>query len=154
MKKGFTLIELMVVMVVIAILVGIAIPRFKGMQDEANITKAQSELKTLQVAVESYRSNQDPPEYPETSSSLVEDYLLDASPKIMSAIVYDPFNPDNQAEYQYILSDDGQYYVIYSYGPDGVANILGIQDSTGDIDVDDTETDDIYVTNGSGNFGV
>ncbi|MCA9394838.1 MAG: prepilin-type N-terminal cleavage/methylation domain-containing protein [Candidatus Omnitrophica bacterium] len=154
MKKGFTLIELMVVMVVIAILVGIAIPRFKGMQDEANITKAQSELKTLQVAVESYRSNQNPPAYPDTATSLVEDYLLDASPQIVSSILYDPFNPDNEAEYQYILSDDGHFYIIYSYGPDGVSNILRIQDSTGDIDVDDTETDDIFVTNGSGNFGV
>lgn len=154
MKKGFTLIELMVVMVVIAILVGIAIPRFKGMQDEANITKAQSELKTLQVAVESYRSNQDPPEYPDTSASLIEDYLLDASPQIISSILFDPFHPDGQAEYGFILSEDGQYYVIHSYGPDGVSNILSIQDSTGDIDVDDTETDDIFVTNGSGNFGV
>ena len=35
-KRGFTLIELLVVISVIAILVGIAIPRFKGMQDEAH----------------------------------------------------------------------------------------------------------------------
>jgi len=34
-NRGFTLVELLVVITVIAILLGITIPRFKGMQDEA-----------------------------------------------------------------------------------------------------------------------
>ena len=48
-RRGFTLIELLVVISVIAILVGIAIPRFKGMQDEANQSKAKAELRVLQT---------------------------------------------------------------------------------------------------------
>src|SRR3990167_8472314 len=52
--KGFTLIELLIVIAVIAILIGIALPRFKGIQDEGNISKAKGELRTLQTAVESY----------------------------------------------------------------------------------------------------
>jgi ornithine carbamoyltransferase len=55
MKKGFTLIEMLIVIAVISILIGIALPRFKGMQDEGNIAKAKGELRTLQTAVESYR---------------------------------------------------------------------------------------------------
>src|SRR3989339_339671 len=54
MKKGFTLIELLIVIAVISILIGIALPRFKGMQDEGNIAKATGELRTLKTAVESY----------------------------------------------------------------------------------------------------
>ena len=57
-RKGFTLIELMIVIVIISILIGAALPRFKGMQDEANQTKAQAELRTMQIAVESYYINQ------------------------------------------------------------------------------------------------
>ena len=54
MKRGFTLIELLIVIAVISILISIALPRFKGMQDEGNIAKSKGELRTLQTAVESY----------------------------------------------------------------------------------------------------
>ncbi|UCD15446.1 MAG: prepilin-type N-terminal cleavage/methylation domain-containing protein, partial [Candidatus Omnitrophota bacterium] len=51
---GFTLIELLIVIAVISILLSIALPRFRGMQEEGNIAKAKGELRTLQTAVESY----------------------------------------------------------------------------------------------------
>ena len=51
---GFTLIELMIVMAVIAILVGIILPSFKGMKDEAQYSKVLGDLRTLQTAVESF----------------------------------------------------------------------------------------------------
>jgi len=54
MKKGFTIIELVIVISVLIILIGIAIPRMKGMQDSSNIVRAKKELQTLQAAVESY----------------------------------------------------------------------------------------------------
>ena len=53
-RKGFTILELLIVIAVIAILVGIALPRFKGMQDEGNIARAKGELRMLTTAVESY----------------------------------------------------------------------------------------------------
>ena len=40
-SSGFTLIELLIVVAVISILISIALPRFKGMQDEGNIAKAK-----------------------------------------------------------------------------------------------------------------
>jgi len=55
-NKGFTILEILVVISVIAILIGIAIPRFKGMQDAANAIKAKSELRSIQAAIESYIS--------------------------------------------------------------------------------------------------
>ncbi|MGE0268660.1 MAG: type II secretion system protein [Candidatus Omnitrophota bacterium] len=145
-KKGFTLIELMVVMVVISILIGIAIPRFKGMQDQANVSKAQMELRTVQAAIESFYVNQVPKEYPNTSDSVIADQLLDATPKIVNEILYDPFLP--QQEYNYILSDDEQFYVIFSAGVNRVYDITGIEDETGQLLGD--QADDPFVTNGLG----
>ena len=56
-SKAFTLIELLIVMAVIAILIAIAIPSFRGMQTEARQTKAQGDTRVLKIAVESYYKN-------------------------------------------------------------------------------------------------
>ncbi|MFA4858719.1 MAG: prepilin-type N-terminal cleavage/methylation domain-containing protein, partial [Candidatus Margulisiibacteriota bacterium] len=45
MKKGFTLVELLIVMAVIAILIGIAIPSFRGMQQEAWKTQCEGDVR-------------------------------------------------------------------------------------------------------------
>ncbi len=143
-KHAFTIIELMVVLVVISILVGITLPRFKGMRDEANVTRAKSELKTIQVAVESYYINQNPQAYPDTTDTLVSDYLLAADPNIIYNPIYDPWRSSQEAEYDYILSDNGTYYVIFSYGMDKEADISGIND---DGELEGAAGDDVWVTN-------
>jgi len=145
-RKGFTLIELMIVIVIISILIGAALPRFKGMQDEANQSKAQSELRTLQVAVESYYINQNPKEYPESTTNICDEYLNGSSPLIVADIIYDPFDLSGE-EYIYYLSESGEYYVILSVGFDGAADITGIDD---DGYAQGTDDDDIFVTNGLG----
>lgn len=144
--KGFTLIELLVVISVIAILVGIAVPRFKGMQDEANVSKAKAETRVLQTAVESYYMNQTPNAYPATSTTLCASYLNDASPLIVSDVLTDPFRSGG-AEYNYIRSSNGDYYVVFSYGPDSAADITGISDAGV---LAGAEDDDIYGSNGTG----
>jgi len=144
-KKGFTLIELLVVISVIAILVGIAIPRFKGMQDEANESKAKAELRVLQTALESYYMNQTPNAYPATSTTVCASTLNSASPLVIGEPLYDPFR--SSAEYNYIRSSNGTYYVAFSYGPDGAADITGIG-TTGVLT--GTSDDDVYVSNGTG----
>ncbi len=50
-EKGFTLIELMIVIAVIGILAAIAIPNFMAYRERAKIARAQSELKTFQTAL-------------------------------------------------------------------------------------------------------
>lgn len=145
-NRGFTLIELLVVISIISILVGVVLPRFKGMQIEANKTKIKSELKTIQTAVESYFINSDPQEYPQSTEAICNDFLVGANPVIVSDILRDPFG-DTGDEYIYELSPNGAYYVIFSPGPDRVQDITGIADDgslTGD------HVDDIYATNGLG----
>src|SRR5215210_5728706 len=59
-EEGFTLIELMVVVLIIAILLAIAIPTFLGARDRANNRAAQSSLRNaLSAAKTLYTDNQD-----------------------------------------------------------------------------------------------
>jgi prepilin-type N-terminal cleavage/methylation domain-containing protein len=68
-SKGFTLIELMVVIVIIGILVAIALPNFAAAQNRAKLAAVKSNAKTLQVAVESY--NIDQGVYPDRFSNIM-----------------------------------------------------------------------------------
>ena len=144
-NRGFTLVELLVVISVIAILLGIIIPRFKGMQEEANRSKAKSELKTLQVAVESWYMHQSPQAYPPTTSTLCATYLDTASPLMVSSPLYDPFAAPG-TEYNYAVSSNGAYYIIWSVGPTGGTGIAGI--GTNGVIIGNTVSTDVFVTNG------
>jgi len=57
--KGFTLIELMIVVAIIGILAAIAIPNFVKFQCRSKQSEAKTNLKALYVAQESYRAEND-----------------------------------------------------------------------------------------------
>lgn len=54
-SKGFTLIELMVVVVIIGILAAIALPNFLSMQDRAKEAEVKSNAHAIQLVVEGYK---------------------------------------------------------------------------------------------------
>jgi len=119
-KKGFTILEIMVVLAVIVIIIGIAGARSKGMKDQALISRANTELKQLQLAVVSYYYNSSPHVYPPTSTTVAASYLVSANPQIIRSSLYDPWGATATTEYNYVLSSNGQYYAISSVGPNGV----------------------------------
>jgi len=58
-NRGFTLIELMIVVVIIGILAAIAIPNFMSMQDRAREAKVKSHAHALQLTAEDFAVNND-----------------------------------------------------------------------------------------------
>ncbi len=146
-ERGFTLVELIIVIAVIAILVGIGLPRLRGMIDEGNTTRAASECRALQAAVESYYIHNSKA-YPATGSTW-ESALTGATPKLIGSALTDPFST-SAAQYQYAKSSNGLYYVISSVGPNNTADITGIGNSGS---ITGTAGDDIYVSNGTSGTG-
>lgn len=67
-QSGFTLIEIMVVVVILAILAAAVVPRIMGRPDEARITKAKQDIRALESALELYRL--DNFNYPSTQQGL------------------------------------------------------------------------------------
>lgn len=141
MKKGFTLIELLIVIAVISILIGIALPRFRGMREEGMIAQAKGELRTLQTAVESYYIHNGA--YPAEGTWPVD--IEGATPNVIGTNAPgDPFNPGS--DYGYDASANGKYYVIYSVGPDSDNPGSAVAENNGTI----TETNGascIFVSN-------
>jgi type II secretion system protein G len=153
MRRGFTLIEIMIVIAVIAILIGISLPHFKGMQDEGRTAEAAGELRTLATAIESYYIHNSKA-YPNQGATVDTEWqtgtLTTAKPTIVTTALMDPFKPAQQYGYATSAASGSQYYVAFSVGPDGTAGITGISTAGAIVG---TVGDDIYMSNGTSGTG-
>ncbi|OGW85137.1 MAG: hypothetical protein A3C35_03195 [Omnitrophica bacterium RIFCSPHIGHO2_02_FULL_46_11] len=146
-EKGFTLIEILVVITLILIIAGIALPRFAGVTDEGRKAKAKAELKTVQSALESYLLNTTST-VPTATWAALETALEAATPRLVGEMstFYDPFGATATTNYSVAKSSNSKYYVLSSVGPDKTADITGIGD-TGTVA--GGPDDDVFVTNGN-----
>ena len=122
-QKGFTLIEIMVVIVIIGLLATLVLPRVMGRQEQAFIAKAQSDIQALSSALKFYKL--DNFAYPGTDQSLEALVTLpggDPIPKhwkkggYIERLPLDPWgNP-----YQYLYPGEKMEFELWSFGSDGV----------------------------------
>ena len=123
---GFTLIELMVVIVILGVLAGLIIPRIMGRPEEARQMKARIQIESMETALKLYKL--DNGAYPSTEQGLqglVELPTVGELPKAWREKGYlekgkipkDPW--DN--EYIYLSPGVHGDYDLISYGADGEA---------------------------------
>jgi len=122
--RGFTLIEIMVVMVILGILAGLIIPRIMGRPEEARRTKARIQIESIETALKLYKL--DNGLYPTTEQGLQALVEPPSVGKLASAwreggylekgrVPKDPW--DN--EYVYLCPGIHGDFDLVSYGADG-----------------------------------
>ncbi len=122
MQSGFTLIEVMVVVVILGLLAAIVVPKIMGRQDQAMLEKAKVDIAQIGNALNMYKL--DNFVYPSTDQglqALVTKPTNTPTPKNYSPDAYLPKSPVDPwgNPYQYLSPGVRGKIDIYSLGPDG-----------------------------------
>ncbi len=124
-QKGFTLIEIMVVVIILGLLAGLVLPRIMGSEEEAKIKTTRVQIRSLENALDSFKL--DNGFYPTTDQGLEALIKKPETGRIPNKwkeggylkparIPKDPWGGD----YHYFSpGSEGREYEIISYGPDG-----------------------------------
>jgi general secretion pathway protein G len=132
--RGFTLIEIMVVVVIIGLLAAIIVPQVIDRVDEARVAKAKQDIQGLETALTMYRL--DNSKYPSTDQGLKALSLQPTDPSIhhwrpggyIQHISKDPWGTD----YQYVYpGTHGRDYDLFSLGADSQPGGEGINADIG-----------------------
>lgn len=125
-EKGFTMIEMMVVLIIIAVLIGVGIKFYTGYIAKSRVTKAKAEITTMQAALDSYYAENS--EYP----SVATDPDVGLSPDVVgSDKKYGYSVATNKKGYSLYTNEtvDGSHYVVAT-GVRGRSNPPVTQTST------------------------
>ncbi|MGI6456910.1 MAG: type II secretion system major pseudopilin GspG [bacterium] len=120
--RGFTLVELLLVLVILATLAAIVIPKFAGRSEQARVTAAQSQIANLEIVLDAFEV--DNGLYPKGSSGLKDlveqpNYAKDWRGPYMTEVPIDPWG--NPYVYVYPGKNNPRGFDLYSMGPDGKA---------------------------------
>lgn len=132
-NAGFSLVEILVVLVIMGLLISVVAPTVLNRADDARIQKAQADFKAIETALKIYRL--DNYIYPTTEQgleALVEPSTLDPEPRnfkeggYLSELPVDPWG----RPYLYLSPGENGEVDIYSLGADGLS---GGEDQSTDI---------------------
>lgn len=118
-QDGFTLLELLVVLVILGLLAGYVAPRYFSQVGKSEVTTAQAQIGALEKALDQYRI--DTGRYPSTEQGLAAlnvkpaDEARWGGPYLKKAVPSDPWgNP-----YQYRMPGEHSEVDVFSLGRDG-----------------------------------
>ena len=132
-QGGFSLVEILVVLVIMGLLISVVAPTVLNRADEARVQKVQADFKSIETALKIYRL--DNYVYPTTEQgleALVEASSLDPEPRNFKAGGYlqeVPMDPWGRP-YLYLSPGEHGEVDIYSLGADGLS---GGEDQNADI---------------------
>lgn len=139
-KRGFTLIEIMVVIVILGLLAALVGPKLMGRTDDAKITDTRVQIKNIETALKLYKlDNGDYPTTEQGLAALVTKPTIGVIPKNYKDSGYlesrklpkDPWNND----YLYVSPGEHGDYDLYSYGADGAKGGEGKNADIGSWDI-------------------
>ena len=122
-QRGFSLIEILVVLVIMGLLISVVAPTVLNSADDARIQKVQADFKAVETALKIYRL--DNFVYPSTEQglvALVEPSTLEPEPRnfkqggYLQEVPMDPWG----REYLYLSPGENGEVDIFSYGADGL----------------------------------
>jgi general secretion pathway protein G len=120
-RQGFTLIEMLLVLVILGILAAIVVPKFAGRTEQARQTAAQSQIATFGTALDAFEI--DNGYYPKGKNGLLDlvqqprDARNWKGPYLKADIPKDPWG--NDYIYEYPGRRNASSYDLASMGPDG-----------------------------------
>lgn len=120
-QSGFTLVELLLVLLILATLAAIVVPKFTGRSEQAKVTAARTQIANFESVLEAFEV--DNGTYPRGSNGL-NDLIVKPSyatgwqgPYLRQSIPNDPWG--NPYIYEYPGKHNPSGYDILSMGPDG-----------------------------------
>ena len=120
LRKGFTLVELLIVLAILVMLAAFAVPKLFDVLKNAKVNTAKTQVKTFTDTLDIYATNAGG-EYPTTEDGLnalvqqPEDFPEPGTwSQLMPSIPVDPWN----SPYQYELDESTGSPHVWSYGPD------------------------------------
>jgi general secretion pathway protein G len=116
LQQGFTLVELLLVLVILALIGGLVLPGIIGKAEGAKVKAAASQVSRLAMAVESYYL--DTGVTPESLQQLIDDSAGDDGwngPYVKKSSLKDPWG----REYEFTVPGEHGDFDIYSMGADG-----------------------------------
>ena len=126
-QAGFTLMEILVVVVIIGILGAIIAPNILGRPDQARVTAAEADIRAIGAALEMYRL--DNHHYPSTDQGL--EALITPPSGFPEPKAYNPDGYLKKLEAdpwgsEYVYERSGSGFDLLSYGADGAEGGEGV----------------------------